>query len=402
NLSSNETGFVIYRSTDGVNYSFVSQTAANTTSSIQSGLTANTLYYWRVYAVSEGALSATPLSGSRSTVCDPPPPPVVTSPVNYCRGATASPLTATGSNLLWGGISGVAGGATTLNTNTIYIDNNFNNRRTNFTTTTPNVRITNVDYYIPPFQSVTGLVVSLYNSSGTIIATSTTTTTLSANAAPVRISNVFDHTLVTAGDYSIGVSAGTGNVGSDSPTFPLTEPTGIVNVTGVTSAGNRVFNNIQFVTASSATAPTPSTAVTGSFTYFVTQTVSGCTSAHATITVNVTAPDISQTPTNGLIANYKFNGNATDETGNNNGTFQNGASLTATGFKVAATAVSLGGGSRYVSTARQDVNRGSFTISSWSRAATTSGGKLIGFGTAHTGSSGQYDRHLYMNNAVQI
>ncbi len=65
--STNETGFLIFRSTDGVNYSFVNQVAANTTSSIQTGLSGSTLYYWRVYAVSSGALSATPASGSQIT-----------------------------------------------------------------------------------------------------------------------------------------------------------------------------------------------------------------------------------------------------------------------------------------------------------------------------------------------
>jgi hypothetical protein len=44
-LSSNEIGFYIYRSTDNVNYSFVSQTVAGATSSVQAGLTASTTYY---------------------------------------------------------------------------------------------------------------------------------------------------------------------------------------------------------------------------------------------------------------------------------------------------------------------------------------------------------------------
>jgi hypothetical protein len=65
-LSSNETGFLIYMSTDGTNYSFVSQTAAGTTSSAQSGLIPNTTYYWKVYAVSEGGFS-TAVSGSQAT-----------------------------------------------------------------------------------------------------------------------------------------------------------------------------------------------------------------------------------------------------------------------------------------------------------------------------------------------
>jgi hypothetical protein len=70
-LSSNERGFVIYRSTDGSNYTFVNQTAANATNSVQTGLNTGTTYYWRVYAVSEGSLSAA-LSGSQATICDGP------------------------------------------------------------------------------------------------------------------------------------------------------------------------------------------------------------------------------------------------------------------------------------------------------------------------------------------
>lgn len=70
-LSTNETGFVIYRSTDGINYVFNNQTAAATISSVQSGLTTGVTYYWKVYAVSEGRLS-TALSGSQLTSCTAP------------------------------------------------------------------------------------------------------------------------------------------------------------------------------------------------------------------------------------------------------------------------------------------------------------------------------------------
>jgi hypothetical protein len=98
-LSSNEAGFVIYRSTDGINYSFVSQTAAATTSSIQSGLTVNTTYYWKVYAVSAGALS-TALSGNQATTpCVGPNIsniPVTNLILNYKFNGNAN--SATGSN----------------------------------------------------------------------------------------------------------------------------------------------------------------------------------------------------------------------------------------------------------------------------------------------------------------
>ena len=68
--SSNEVGFVIYRSTDGINYSFVSQTAAGAITSVQSGLTAGSTYYWKVYAITEGGLS-TALSGNMVAGCAP-------------------------------------------------------------------------------------------------------------------------------------------------------------------------------------------------------------------------------------------------------------------------------------------------------------------------------------------
>lgn len=56
--SSNEVGFAVYRSTDGVNFTFVGQTAANAISFPDSGLTPATNYFYRVSAVSEGAVSA--------------------------------------------------------------------------------------------------------------------------------------------------------------------------------------------------------------------------------------------------------------------------------------------------------------------------------------------------------
>ena len=288
--SSNEAGFVIYRSTDGVTYTFISQTAANVPSSVQSGLTASTTYYWKVYAVSEGGLS-TALGGSHATGCAvSPAAPTVASPVSYCLNATAAQLTATGSNLIWG--SGAAAGSiggTTALTTPIYTDNGYNNRKTNFTTTGPNTTITTVDYYIPAYQSVTGIVLSIYNSAGTVIATATPNSTLNAAATTLKVTNTFNYNIVTAGNYSIGTSAGTGNIGYDNPTFPITEPTGTITLTGTSPAGYRCFTNIQFTANNGGVAPTPSTTTAGTTNYYVSQTVSGCLSPQATIAVIVTA-----------------------------------------------------------------------------------------------------------------
>jgi PKD repeat protein len=43
-----------------------------------------------------------------------------------------------------------------------------------------------------------------------------------------------------------------------------------------------------------------------------------------------------------------------------------------------------------------------FSAESWVRTTSTSGGKIIGFGNLATGNSGNYDRHVYMDNAGKI
>lgn len=66
NWSTNEVGYVVYSSTDGINYEFETQTAANATSATITGLFSGTTYQWRVYAVTEGALSNA-LTGTQAT-----------------------------------------------------------------------------------------------------------------------------------------------------------------------------------------------------------------------------------------------------------------------------------------------------------------------------------------------
>jgi hypothetical protein len=56
--ATNEVGYVIYYSTDGLNYVFAGQTSSNAIGANISGLTPSTTYYWRVHAVTEGWLSS--------------------------------------------------------------------------------------------------------------------------------------------------------------------------------------------------------------------------------------------------------------------------------------------------------------------------------------------------------
>ncbi len=66
--ASNEAGYAIFRSLDGITYDFAAQTAANATSGAVTGLTPGTTYFWKVFAVSSGSLSAGAATGTQGTV----------------------------------------------------------------------------------------------------------------------------------------------------------------------------------------------------------------------------------------------------------------------------------------------------------------------------------------------
>ncbi len=66
NWSTNEVAYVLYNSTDNINFSFAAQTAANVTSYASTGLLPGTTYYWRLYAVTDGYLS-TSINGNQIT-----------------------------------------------------------------------------------------------------------------------------------------------------------------------------------------------------------------------------------------------------------------------------------------------------------------------------------------------
>jgi hypothetical protein len=67
NWATNEVGYVVYSSTDGINWEFETQTAANATNAVITGLFSGTTYQWRVFAVTEGALS-TEVTGTQATL----------------------------------------------------------------------------------------------------------------------------------------------------------------------------------------------------------------------------------------------------------------------------------------------------------------------------------------------
>jgi uncharacterized repeat protein (TIGR01451 family) len=87
-----------------------------------------------------------------------------------------------------------------------------------------------------------------------------------------------------------------------------------------------------------------------------------------------------------------------------NGVYQGGVTLGVPGPTDcgAITAAQLDGSSGYVSNANVITSPATFSLEVWFRTTTGSGGMLAGFGSAVTGASGNYDRHIYMANSGQI
>lgn len=97
-------------------------------------------------------------------------------------------------------------------------------------------------------------------------------------------------------------------------------------------------------------------------------------------------------------------GAAADVSGNSRAGTYNGAA-TPTASKACnrdtGGSVALSGTTSFISTPTQVANPAVFTAVIWFKT-TTGGGRLIGFGNARTGTSTQYDRHLYLSNTGQV
>jgi hypothetical protein len=73
--SSNETGFNVERSSDGISFTGIASTSANTVSYTDTGLTASTTYYYRVHAFNSGGYSAYTNTATTTTLDTVPSAP---------------------------------------------------------------------------------------------------------------------------------------------------------------------------------------------------------------------------------------------------------------------------------------------------------------------------------------
>ncbi len=88
----------------------------------------------------------------------------------------------------------------------------------------------------------------------------------------------------------------------------------------------------------------------------------------------------------------------------NNGNYSGGVTFGTAGAITGTTdtAVTMNGTNGLVSTTTAVPGPTVYSEELWFKTTTTTGGKLIGFGSSATGNSGSYDRHVYMLNNGQL
>lgn len=255
-----------------------------------------------------------PLAQIDVVVNGTPLAPVVLSPVNYCQGATSTPLTATGSGLLWYTVPSGGTGSSTAPTpltsaagsTNYYVSQTVLNCESSTAQITVQVsaapQISGVPASSPSNcglsdgsiigYTVTGVGILTYtwtDASSALISTSTTTADLLNQSAGTYTLTVTDasgcSTTATAVQIT-SISAPNAPV----VTSPVFYCTGAAASQLTATGANLLWYTVPVGGIGSASAPTPSTATTGTLSYYVSQTVSGCESALSQIDVTVTPP----------------------------------------------------------------------------------------------------------------
>jgi gliding motility-associated-like protein len=248
-------------------------------------------------------------------VTAPPAAPTVTTPVEYCRGAAATALTATGTGLLW--YTSAAGGTgsptaptpiTTATGNTIYYVS-----QTSGTCESPRAAITVTINPTPAAPTVTSPVAYCQNAAATPL-TATGTGLLWYTAATGGTGSTTAPTPITtaAGTITYYVSQTTGtcegpraaiqvdvtaNPAAPTVTTPVDYCQGNTATTLTATGTNLLWYTAATGGTGSATAPTPITTATGSTTYYVSQSTGTCEGPRAAIVVNVTTTPAAPTVT---------------------------------------------------------------------------------------------------------
>jgi gliding motility-associated-like protein len=237
-----------------------------------------------------------------------PTTPLVTTPVNYCQGATSSVLTATGTNLLWYTTATGGTGSSTAPTpstasvgSTVYyvsqVSGSCESPRAAITVninTTPALPLVTT-----PVNYCQGAPTTALTATGTNLLWYTTATggTGSATAptpSSAAVGSVIYYVSSTIGTCESARSAITVNVsitpGLPTVTTPVTYCQGATAAALVATGTNLLWYTTATGGTGSATTPTPSTATVGNTIYYVSSTIGICEGLRAAIIVDIVAP----------------------------------------------------------------------------------------------------------------
>jgi gliding motility-associated-like protein len=258
------------------------------------------------------------------TVTNTPNPPIVTSPVNLCQNSSASPLNATGTNLLWynaatGGIGSNI--APTPNTSlvgsiTYYVSQTLSCGESVRVPISVNITAGT------PAPAVSGPVSYCQNAVATALTATGNSLSWYFNAtggigdvtAPIPSTTIAGTTTYYVSQSS---SCGESPRSSISVTINPTPSQPVASAisycqNGATNPLIATGQNLLWYTSSSGgigsnIAPTPSSAVIGNTNYYVSQTINGCEGPRANIIVTITA----STPAPGVISLINYCEDAT-------------------------------------------------------------------------------------------
>ncbi len=292
-----------------------------------------------------------------------PSAPTVTSPVTYCQNATATQLTATGSNLQWYSVATGGSGnliaptPVTTNAGTIsyYVSQTTNNCES------PRAKLDVTVNAIPSAPTVTTPVTYCQNATASqLTATGTNLKWYSVATGGIGTLTTPTPSTVNVGTISYYVSQTTNNC--ESPRAKLdvivnTIPSAPTVTSPVTYCQNATAiqltatgSNLQWYTVVSggsgnSTTPTPVTTNTGTISYYVSQTTSNCESPRAKLDVTVNA--IPSAPTVTTPVTYCQNATATQ--------------LTATGSNLQWYSVATGGSGNLIAPTPVTTNAGTIS-----------------------------------------
>ena len=275
------------------------------------------------------------------TINATPAAPTVSSPINYCQGATATALTATGTNLLWytqptGGTSSTTAPTpitTTVGTTNYFVSSTIGSCEgpraliaVNVNTTPPAPTVTPLVTYcqgataVPLTASGIGLIYYTVPTGGIGTATAPTPLTTTGGSTIFYVSSTIG---TCEGPRSAITVTVTATPAAPTVTTPVAYCQGAATVPLAATGNSLLWYNGPSGGVGSTTAPTPLSATVGSTNFYVTQSTNGvvCESPRALIVVTINARPIAPTVITPIPYCQGVNATALSATGATGNTF---------------------------------------------------------------------------------